>query len=177
VEAAVQAYLEGARGAAKDTALYNAGTAAMAAGDIDGARQALTLAARSVDPMMRYRSLYNLGTLALTQARADTAGQAANIEQAVASLREALLLAPGSERAKWNLELAERLRPPPSGGGGGGGGPQPPQPEKAPPSAGGGGLSQRQAEQILSSMEREELGTQVARQRRLQSTQRTGKDW
>lgn len=179
VEAAVKAYLEGARGEARDTALYNAGTAAMAAGDMDGARQALTLAAASVDPMMRYRALYNLGTLALIAARADTAGAAANLDQAVAQLREALLLAPSSERAKWNLELAERLRPPPSGGGGGGGGggPQPPQPEKAPPRSGGGGLSQRQAEQILSSMEREELGTQMARQRRLQSAERPGKDW
>jgi Ca-activated chloride channel family protein len=177
VEAAVKAYLAGARGDARDTALYNAGTAAMAAGDMEGAKQALTLAARSVDPMMRYRSLYNLGTLALMSARADTAGAGANLDQAVASLREALLLAPSSERAKWNLELAERLRPPPSGGGGGGGGPKPPEPEKAPPKSGGGGLSQRQAEQILSSMEREELGTQVARQRRLQSAQRPGKDW
>lgn len=177
VEAAVKAYMAGARGDARDTALYNAGTAALAAGDTASARQALALAARSVDPMMRYRALYNLGTLSLVAARTDTASAAANLLLAVATLREALLLAPTSERAKWNLELAERLTPPSSGGGGGGGGPQPPEPEKAPPRSGGGGLSERQAEQILSSMEREELGTQMARQRRLQPAQRTGKDW
>jgi len=179
VEAAVKAYLKGARGDARDTALYNAGTAALAVGDTAGARMALALAARSVDPMMRYRALYNLGTMSLMAARADTAAAAAaaNLVLAVSTLREALLLAPTSERAKWNLELAERLLPPQSGGGGGGSQPQPSQPEEAPPRTGGGGLSQRQADQILSSMEREELGTQASRQRRNQQAQQAGKDW
>ena len=174
--AAVQAYLRMAEGPARDTALYNAGTAALATGDKEAARQALTAAAKSVDPMLRYRALYNLGVLSLETARADSAQRSAMIEQAIQQLREALLLAPASQRAKWNLELAERLRPPPSGGGGGGG-QAPPKPEQAPPQSGGGGLSQSQAEQILSSMEREELGTQMARQRRLQSNQKPGKDW
>ena len=40
------------------------------------------------------------------------------MEQAATQLREALLLQPASERAKWNLELAERQKPPPSSGGG-----------------------------------------------------------
>jgi len=94
-------------------------------------------------------------------------------------LREALLLAPGSDRAKWNLELAERMRPPPSGGGGGGqsAGPSKPQPQPAAPSPSRRGLDKSQAEQILSSMEREELGTQMARQRKLRAPPPPGKDW
>ena len=90
---------------------------------------------------------------------------------------------PSSERAKWNLELADRRRPPPPSGGGGGGGGTPP------PSGGGGqeqqrqgerpqqGLSQSQAEQILNSMERRERETRAEQQRRLQAGAGGVKDW
>ncbi len=177
--AAAVAFLKEAARSASDTALYDAGTAALAAGDIEGARSALTLAAKSVDPELRYRALYNLGVASLMASRADTAKRDALMDEAVTQLREALLLAPNSKRAKWNLELAERMRPPPSGGGGGGqgGGPSKPEPQQAAPKPASGGLNQSQAEQILSSMEREELGTQMARQRKLRSAPPPGKDW
>ena len=48
------------------------------------------------------------------------------LDDAADRLRQALLLQPSSERAKWNLELAERRRPPPPPQGGGGGGGTPP---------------------------------------------------
>jgi tetratricopeptide (TPR) repeat protein len=177
--AAASAFLKEAGRAASDTALYDAGTAALAAGDLEGARSALTLAAKSVDPELRYRALYNLGVASLMASRADTAKRDALMDEAVTQLREALLLAPSSKRAKWNLELAERMRPPPTGGGGGGqsGGPSKPQPQQAAPTPASGGLNKSQAEQILSSMEREELGTQVARQRKLRAAPPPGKDW
>lgn len=175
---AIAAFGRAARGPASDTALFNAGTAAMRAGKPDEARRALDGAARSIDPGLRYRALYNLGVLALEQARADTARRQALLQEAATRLKEALLLEPRSERAKWNLELAQRLQPPPSGGGGGGqgGGGQDstraqPQPRPA------GGINESQAEQILNSMEREELATQQARQRRLPAAPRSGKDW
>jgi Ca-activated chloride channel family protein len=173
-----------ARGTARDTAFYNAGTAALEAGRLDVARGALAQAAKSLDPALRYRALYNLGLVGLLAAEADTTRQEEYLEDAVDRLRQALLLQPRSERAKWNLELADRRRPPPPSGGGGGGGGTPP------PSGGGQqqqqrqgeaprqGLSQSQAEQILNSMERRERETRAEQQRRLQGASGGGvKDW
>jgi Ca-activated chloride channel family protein len=184
--AAAAAFLADAgRGTARDTAFYNAGTAALEAGRLEVARGALAEAAKSLDPALRYRALYNLGLVGLLAAEADTTRQEEFLDDAIDRLRQALLLEPSSARAKWNLELADRRRPPPpSGGGGGGGGPPPPSP-------GGGqreqqqqgetprqGLSQSQAEQILNSMERRERETRAEQQRRLQSSSGGGvKDW
>ncbi|HEX5635039.1 MAG TPA: hypothetical protein VFX50_17470, partial [Gemmatimonadales bacterium] len=170
---AARAYMRGAAGPARDTALYNAGTAALAAGDVAGARAALAEAAKSVDPVLRYRALYNLGTANLLAARQDSSNRAALLEDATTRLREALLLEPSSERAKWNLELALQWRPPPPQGGGS----SQKEPPRTPPPPQKNDLSQSQAEQILGSMEREELETQLERQRRLQSVRKPGKDW
>jgi tetratricopeptide (TPR) repeat protein len=184
--AAAAAFLADAgRGTARDTAFYNAGTAALEAGRLEVARGALAEAAKSLDPALRYRALYNLGLVGLLAAEADTTRQEEFLDDAIDRLRQALLLEPSSARAKWNLELADRRRPPPpSAGGGGGGGPPPPSP-------GGGqreqqqqgetprqGLSQSQAEQILNSMERRERETRAEQQRRLQASSGGGvKDW
>ena len=182
--AAAAAFLvDAGKGRARDTAFYNAGTAALEAGRLDVARGALAEAAKSLDPALRYRALYNLGLADLLAAEADTTRQEEFLEDAVDRLRQALLLQPASERAKWNLELADRRRPPPPSGGGGGGGGTPP------PSGGGGqqqqrqgetpqqGLSQSQAEQILNSMERRERETRTEQQRRLQAGGGGVKDW
>jgi Ca-activated chloride channel family protein len=182
--AAAAAFLaEAGKGTARDTAFYNAGTAALEAGRLDVARGSLVEAAKSLDPALRYRALYNLGLADLLAAEADTTRQEEFLEDAVGRLREALQLQPSSQRAKWNLELADRRRPPPPSGGGGGGGATPP------PSGGGGqeqqrqgdrpqqGLSQSQAEQILNSMERRERETRAEQQRRLQAGAGGVKDW
>lgn len=182
---AAAAFLKDAQGTARDTAFYNAGTAALDARRFEVAQGALTEAAKSLDPDLRYRALYNLGVAGLLSAAADTAKREEHLDQAAARLREALLLQPSSARAKWNLELAERRRPPPAGGGGGGGG--------KPPAGGGGGsqspepsrpekqdqdLSRSQAEQILNSMERRERQTRADQQRRLRGSPAGGvKDW
>jgi len=182
--AAAAEYLKEARGLSRDTAFYNAGTAALEAKRFDVARGALTEAAKSLDPDLRYRALYNLGVAGLLAANADTTRRAELLAQAAERLREALLLQPSSARAKWNLELAQRRQPPPPEQGGGGGG--------SPPSGGGGGaespeptpepqgpgLSQSQAEQILSSMERRERETRAEQQQRLKGSAGGGvKDW
>jgi Ca-activated chloride channel family protein len=182
---AAAAFLKEAQGGARDTAFYNAGSAVLDARRFEVARGALTEAAKSLDPDLRYRALYNLGVAALLAAAADTAKRDELLDQAADRLREALLLQPSSARAKWNLELAERRRPPPAGGGGGGGG--------KPPAGGGGGsqspeptrpenpdqgLSRSQAEQILNSMERRERETRADQQRRLKGNSADGvKDW
>ena len=186
-ERAAAEFLKEAGGRARDTAFYNAGTAALEAGRYDVARGALEQAAKSLDPALRYRALYNLGVLNLLAAEADTAKSEELLGEASDRLREALRLQPASARAKWNLELAERRRPPPpsnAGGGGGGGTPPPsggPPPQTPPPSGAeqpSPGLSQSQAEQILSSMERRERETREEQQRRLRGGGAGGvKDW
>ena len=171
-------YLEQAgEGMARDTAFYNAGAAALEASRYDVARGALAEAAKSLDPGLRYRALYNLGVASLLAARADSSKRDALLADAADRLREALLLAPSSQRAKWNLELAQRLRPPPppaSGGGGGGGGGGSQRPQPPPPAS---SVDQRQADQILNSMEREERATRAEQQRRTQGSASGVKDW
>ncbi|HWE23675.1 MAG TPA: hypothetical protein VG496_07010, partial [Myxococcales bacterium] len=149
----------------------------------------LSRAAASLDPELRFRALYNLGLLALLPARADTASREAHLADAERAYREALLLKPHHIRAKWNLELVNRMRssggggqsnkpnppPPPSPGGGGGGGAnqQPPQPPRAQ-----GGLSEDQADQVLRSIGQEELRTRRDRTGRTRRAAAAGvKDW
>jgi Ca-activated chloride channel homolog len=178
-------FLKEARtGEAKDTAFYNAGTAALAAGRLEVARGALNEAAKSLDPGLRYRALYNLGLASLLAAQADTTRRDEMLDDATDRLRQALLLQPASARAKWNLELAERRRPPPpppqSGGGGGGTPPptaSPSSPQPKPPEPQPKDLTQSQAEQILNSMERRERETREEQQRRMQSNSGGVKDW
>ena len=182
-KAAAEFLADAARGSARDTAFYNAGTAALESGRLDVARGALAEAAKSLDPELRYRALYNLGLVSLLAAEADTTREQEMLDDAIDRLRQALLLEPSSARAKWNLELAERRKPPPPPGGGGGaaapsggGGSQSPQP--SPAESRSQGLSQSQAEQILNSMERRERETRMDQQRRLQSGSGGGvKDW
>lgn len=187
LEKASQAYLALARrGFAKDTSFYNAGTAAIMAGQLEAASAPLTQAAMSVDPDLRFRALYNLGTAALKMSRIDTARAEALREMVIQHLKEALLLHPGSAEAKWNFELALRAEPPPSDGGGGGGGgqsaPPPPsgredQPE-ADPQPVPDGLTRSQAEQILNSIERQERAVRTNQQKRRRGRGAAGgKDW
>ena len=174
--------LKGLNPSASDTAYYNAGTAALAAGRFDDARHALERAATSLDPDLRYRALYNLGVNALAAARSDSAGRDSLYGEAAERLKEALSLAPSSERAKWNLELAMHNTPPPSGGGGS---PPPPppknQPNPPPSNQGGGGqkptLTQSQAEEILGSVDREERATRERRTARNRNAIPAVKDW
>ena len=171
-----------------DTAWYNTGTAALAAGDPTLARTSLARAATSLDPDLRFGALYNLGLLALRQARADSANREAHLADAERAYREALLLKPFHVRAKWNLELVNRMRggggankpnpppPPQPGGGGGGGGAGQPPPPPPPPSS--GGMSESQADQVLRSIGQEELRTRRDRTGRTRRAAGAGvKDW
>lgn len=169
---------EARRRASSDSAWYNAGTALLVAGDFAAARAALAVASRSVHPDLRFRALYNLGLAALHQARADSAAREALLGEAVGHLREAVLLRPDNQAARWNLELATRTRPPPQAGGGGGGNAPPTSAPDEAPAPGGGGLTPDQAEAILAAVEAAERAVrsdQVQRRRGL--TSRTGRDW
>lgn len=184
VRRAAAAYLAGVTRDAPDTARYNAGTAALAAGDAERARPELEQAATSLDPEIRFRALFNLGLLSLRLARADTGHHQGHLADAERSYREALRLKPRSLAAKWNLELAVRERR--SGGGGrpppqGGGGRPPPTPRPETGPSGGapaGGLNQAQAEEILRSIGQEELRTRRDRLGRMRRATPPGvKDW
>jgi Ca-activated chloride channel homolog len=186
VRGAAAAYLTALKANEEDdTAWYNTGTAALAAGDPTLARTSLARAATSLDPDLRFSALYNLGLLALRQARADSANREAHLADAERAYREALLLKPFHVRAKWNLELVNRMRgsggatkpnppPPPQPGGGGGAGQPPPPPP--PPSS--GGMSESQADQVLRSIGQEELRTRRDRTGRTRRAAAAGvKDW
>ncbi|HEY6092772.1 MAG TPA: VWA domain-containing protein [Gemmatimonadales bacterium] len=173
-----------------DTAWYNTGTAALAAGDTTLAHATLARAAASLDPDLRFRALYNLGLLELLQARSDTTGRDSHLADAERAYREALLLEPHHIRAKWNLELVRRLRggggasnpppnPPPNPGGGGGGGGGAGQTPPPPPSGqNGGGMSESQADQVLRASGQEELRTRRDRTGRTRRAAAAGvKDW
>ncbi|MEO5800254.1 MAG: VWA domain-containing protein [Gemmatimonadales bacterium] len=161
-----------------DTAWFNAGTAALLAGDMPTATLALQRATTSLDPELRRRALYNLGTAYLQQARRDTTRRDSLLTAAASQLQSALLLGPTDRDAKFNYELARKLKPPtppnPSGGGGKGKG----QPPPSPPKNDKGAMSKAEAEQVLSAMERAERETrqsQYQKQRRGQPP--TGPDW
>lgn len=177
--AAAQHYLAEARaGDGGDTTWFNLGTAALAVGDTALARAALERAAGALDPDVRFRARYNLGLLSLRLAHLDAARAAPHLAEARRHYREALLLRPGHEGAKWNLELAIRDAPPPGGGGaaqGGGGGRG--APEREPPPT--GELSAAQAEQLLASVAEEERHTRLEqlRRNRLARETRGRRDW
>jgi len=166
-----------------DTAWYNAGTAALAARDGDVARANLARAAASLDPDVRFRALYNLGLLALARTGADTANREVYLADAERAYREALLLKPRHAAAKWNLELATRMRK--QGGGANRPNPPPPPPTPRPSGAppppqpqGGGGLNESQADQVLRSIGQEELRTRRDRTGRPRRATLAGvKDW
>jgi Ca-activated chloride channel family protein len=173
-----------------DTAWYNTGTAALAAGDPALARASLARAAASLDPDLRFRALYNLGLLALLEAKSDSTNRETHLADAERAYREALLLKPYHIRAKWNLELVNRMRsgggaskpnppPPPSpnsgGGGGGGGAAQQPPPGQT---GNAGGMSESQADQVLRSIGQEELRTRRDRTGRTRRAAGAGvRDW
>jgi Ca-activated chloride channel family protein len=182
--AAAAAYLrERDRRPADDTVWYNAGTAALAAGDAEEARAALGRAAASLDPTVRFRALFNLGVLALRLAETDSVRADAHAADAERAYREALLLMPGDRAAKWNLELATRRRhggagggaPPPAGGPDGAAPPETPRPPGERPET---GLTPQQAEQLLQSIAQEELRTRRDRVGRARRAAPPGvKDW
>jgi Ca-activated chloride channel homolog len=191
VRAAAQNYLADLKAHEDDdTAWYNTGTAALAAGDPTLARSTLARAAASLDPELRFRALYNLGLLALLEARADTGNREAHLADAERAYREALLIKPHHLRAKWNLELATRLRggggqqnkpnsppPPPPSSGSGAGGAAGQQPQQGGESQ-GGGMSESQADQVLRSIGQEELRTRKDRTGRTRRAAPAGvKDW
>ncbi len=177
---AIDAFSAAARaGRGADTAWYNGGSVALWAGQFEVAREALGAASGSFDPSLRFQALYNLGLAALLESRRDTTRREALRREAADRFRDALLLAPTSAAAKWNLELVSRREPPPP--------PSSSRPQQQPRPRGGSGtpppsssaaMSAAEAEQILRSVERAERSVRADQlKRRRTAKSATDKDW
>jgi Ca-activated chloride channel family protein len=165
-----------ARGDRTPRTLYNFGTVLLAADSLDAAVDALERASFGTAPALRDRALYNLGLAQLNRARkAEGEERLASVRGALASFRTLLLSNPKDADARWNYEIALRLRrtPPPSGGGAREDEQSLPQPQRDP-----SGMSQQQAQQLLDAAGRDERDTQ-SRRRRVPQRDRPpgGKDW
>ncbi|MEO6527457.1 MAG: VWA domain-containing protein [Gemmatimonadaceae bacterium] len=167
-------------GDASPGALYNYGTALLAADSLAAAGEVLERAAEKADPEVRFRSRFNGGLSHLVHGlgtSGDTAKQ--ELTLALASYKRVLVQRPTDVDAKWNYELALEKKKEQSGGGGGGGGqsdasPAPAKDEPKPQPT----LAQRQAEQLLGSAEREEREVQSKRQQQNRPEPPPGgKDW
>ena len=157
---------------------YNLGTALMQAGQLEDAVAALERAATSAtSEELRYSALYNLGLCYLRQARDAKSSEAASAYASSAdAYKRALQLRPNELAAKWNYELASQEKSK-SSGGGGANQPQPKQPQDKQQQQ-PGSLDKRQAEQLLSSAQREERDVQAKKQRENQPERPpAGKDW
>jgi Ca-activated chloride channel family protein len=161
-------------------ALYNYGTALLAADSTGSAAEVLDKAADKADPEIQYRARFNGGLAHLVRGRAAKGDSAsAELKAALATYKRVLLQRPSDADAKWNYELALEKQKSGGGGGGGGGGQssassssaqqeQKPQPT----------LAQRQAEQLLGSAEREERDVQSKKQKQNKPEPPPGgKDW
>jgi Ca-activated chloride channel homolog len=165
-------------------ARYNLGTALLAAGELDEAREHLVAASGSENDTVAQAARYNLGNSYLVpvfEAEPSPERREALV-LAVLAYREALLIRSDDVDAKWNLELAQRLLrespppPTPDSPAGGGGAGETPRPgalgDPAPQPAEGPGpqprLTPEEAEELIASAEEREVGTQQERLRRPQ---------
>jgi Ca-activated chloride channel homolog len=156
---------------------YNLGTALMQAGQLEDAVAALERAATAAtSENLRYSALYNLGLCYLRQARDAKAGEATTAYASSAdAYKRALQLRPDEIAAKWNYELASQEKSRSSSGGAN----QPQQKQQQQDKQQQpGSLDKRQAEQLLSSAQREERDVQAKKQRENQPERPpAGKDW
>ena len=159
-------------------ALYNYGTALLAADSTSSAAEVLDKAAENTDPETRFRARFNGGLAHLVRGRAAKGDSASSeLKAALAQYKRVLLQRPADMDAKWNYELA--LEKQKSGGGGGGGGQSsassaPAQQQQQPQPT----LAQRQAEQLLGSAQREERDVQSKKMKQNKPEPPPGgKDW
>jgi Ca-activated chloride channel homolog len=157
---------------------FNLGTALMQAGQLDEAVAALERAATAASSEdLRYNALYNLGLAYLRQARdAKAEQQTSAYASSAEAYKRALQLRPDELAAKWNYELASQEKSKSSGGGASQQQQQKQQQQQQQQKS--GALDKRQAEQLLSSAQREERDVQAKKQKENQPDRPpSGKDW
>jgi Ca-activated chloride channel homolog len=175
-------------------ALYNYGTALLAADSIEGAVAALTTVTTTHDAELRYRALFNLGLAHLRRGlatrRAEGDASQSDLDAALDAYKRVLLARPFDRDAVWNYELALRRKHASSGGGGGGGGGggaaapsstaqgHNPSTSPAPTPQSAGALDPRQAQELLNSAAREERDVAAQSQKQNAAEEPPqGKDW
>lgn len=155
---------------------FNLGTSLLQAGQLGDAIAALERAATAAtSDDLRYNALYNLGLAYLRQARDAKSSEATSAYASSAeAYKRALQLRPSAVAAKWNYELASQEKSKSSGGGAN----QQQNQQQQEKQRSSGALDKRQAEQLLSSAQREERDAQAKKQHENQPDRPpTGKDW
>jgi Ca-activated chloride channel family protein len=160
--------------------LYDLGTALLAADSLATAEEALERAAATPEARIRRLALYNLGLARLKRAlKNDEADRQRAAEGAMAAYRSLLQEQPNDDDAKWNFELALRVkREQQSGGSSQNQQQNQPQQSQGNPREQERQMSRQQAEQLLSAASRDERETQARKQAGTR-TQRPpgGKEW
>jgi tetratricopeptide (TPR) repeat protein len=149
----------------------------MQAGQFEDAIAALERASTTAtSDELRYSALYNLGLCYLRQGRDAKSSEAtAAFASSAEAYKRALQLRPGEIAAKWNYELASQEKSKSSGGGAS---QQQQNQQKQQQQQKPSSLDKRQAEQLLSSAQREERDVQAKKQRENQPERPpAGKDW
>jgi len=163
--------------------VYDLGLALLRAGRTEEAAQQLERAAVTTDPSLRYRAMFNLGLAQLQHGLSSPgASSSEELTAAVESYRRVLELNPDDADAKWNYELANRVRKQRGGdksdSSSGGNSPNP-MPKNSPsPPRPSGAMDAERADQLLNSAAREEREVQARRQREARAAEPPGeKDW
>lgn len=91
---------------------YNLGTTLLEIGELEDAGEQLAEALQGHDPELRAQAFYNLGNVAARSAGGGGDPRATErLAAAIRAYKRSLLLQPGREDARWNLELAlQRLQ-------------------------------------------------------------------
>jgi Ca-activated chloride channel family protein len=170
-----------AGGDQRPATIYNLGTALLAADSIGPAIDAFERAARGAPADVRQRALYNLGLAHLKRALQGGDSASAAAQQALAAYKQVLLATPSDAEARWNYELALKLKKDDSGASK----PDPspsaasPKPDpKGEPQAPSQALPKEQAQQLLDNAARDEKDTQGKKQKKGRpDAPPGGKDW
>ncbi len=159
--------------------LYNLGTALLAMDSLDAAAEILERAATVPDAAIRQRALYNLGLAQLRRGSHGTVPDKRAFEAAIAAYRSLLRQAPSDSAAKWNYELALRLRNQTQDGGSSkNDSSSQSQQQQRSQNDENKSMSRQQAEQLLAAASREEKATQGRKQKGVkQDHPPGGKDW
>lgn len=147
--------------------LYDLGTALLAADSLATAEEALERASLTPESRIRRLALYNLGLAKLRRAlKPDEPERQRAAEGAMAAYRQLLQETPADADAKWNYELAMRVKREQQSGGGGSRQQQQQNPEQSRgnPQEQQQQMSRQQAEQLLSAASRDERETQARKQ-------------
>ncbi|MBM4193939.1 MAG: VWA domain-containing protein [Gemmatimonadetes bacterium] len=145
--------------------LYDLGTALLNADSLNTAEDALDRAQATPETAVRRRALFNLGLTRLKRAmRPDNPERARAAEGALAAYRQLLMETPGDDDARWNYEIALKIKQSGSGGGSREQPRQQPQESQQASPQENQPMSRQQAEQLLAAASRDERDTQARKQ-------------